>query len=285
MDTKIDRELAGIKIGDAHPVRIMGVLNLGPESFFKGSVVNTVELAVERAILMVQEGAEILDIGAVSTAPGVKEISEVQEHERLMPILEAVLDAVKVPISIDTFRAGIAEEALKNGAKIINDVSGYKMDNSMVKILCEHDAPSVIMATKNIIGDPLTVPEIYGALQSSIKIAEIHGYDSTKIIIDPAIGRWVSDKTYQYNFDIINNLNKFSKLNMPILVGISRKSFIHEVLNRPDPLDRLMGSLSSTAISVYNGAHIVRTHDVAQTVDVVKMAELLRQCAKESDIN
>ncbi len=272
----IKRELAGIQIGDTEPVRIMGILNLGSESFYKGSVINTVDSAVSRAIQMVSEGADFLDLGAMSTAPGVKNISESEELSRLKPILRAVLDAVDVPISVDTFRSHIADESLKMGAQIINDVSGFVKDENIIEILQDHNAPSIIMATNDQIGDPLTVQDTKRALKKSIQLAESKGYDSTKIIIDPAIGRWVPKKNYKYNIELIKNLKKFSQLNHPILVGISRKSFIHEILNRPDPEDRLGGTLSATTVAVINGAHIVRTHDVKITSEVVKIAELLR---------
>lgn len=256
----------------------MGVLNLGPESFYKGSVVNTTGRAVAKAKQMVKEGAEFLDLGAISTAPGVKNISSAEELVRLTPTLKAVLEVVDVPISVDTFRSEIAEESLKLGAKIINDVSGFKNDEQMVEVLSEYDSPSVIMATDKKIGDAKTMPEIIGSLHSSLELAEEKEYDSSKIIIDPAIGRWVPEKTCQYNLDIINNLKALFELEKPILVGISRKSFIHEILNRPDPMERLPGTLAATAIAVYNGAHVIRTHDVAVTLDVVQLAKMLKNC-------
>ncbi len=272
----INRKIAGVWIGDTHPVRVMGVLNLSPESFYKGSVVSKENSAVAKAKQMVAAGAEFLDLGATSTAPGVKPISTEEEMSRLIPVLKAVFEVVDVPISVDTFRAAVADEALKNGAQIINDVSSFKKDSEMVGVLKDHDAPAIIMATNKTIGDPLKIPEIIDCLQSSIAQVESLGYNSDNIIVDPAIGRWVPEKTYQYNMDIIRNLNEISKLERPILVGISRKSFIHEILDRPEPGDRLPGTLGTTAIAVYNGAHIVRTHDVAPTIDVVRLAKMLR---------
>ena len=278
----INKQIAGVWVGDSHPVRLMGVLNIGPDSFYKGSVVGSEELAVNRAEQMVADGAEFLDIGAMSTAPNVKSISTDEERERLIPTLKAVFDSVDVPISVDTFRSKIADEALKLGARIINDVSGFVQDEQMVKVLADYDAPSVIMATKKTIGDALTMNEILKSLELSLKKAEKNKYDTHKIIIDPAIGRWVPEKKYHYNLDIINNINVLTKLKRPILVGISRKSFIHEILDRPRPEDRLPGTLSTTAIAVYNGAHIVRTHDVGATFDVVKLAKMLRDKSYKS---
>jgi dihydropteroate synthase len=254
----------------------MGVLNLGPDSFYKGSVVSNVASAVERAKQMVAEGAEFLDLGAMSTAPGVKSISADEEQAKLLPILKAVLDSVDVPISVDTFRAKVAEQALNTGAKIINDVSGFKYDDKMVKVLSDFNAPAVIMATNEKIGDPLSIPDTLDSLKTSLELADKFDYDPENIIIDPAIGRWVPKKTYECNLNILKNLKDLTELNKPILVGISRKSFIHEILDRPDPKDRLAGTLSATAIAIYNGAHIVRTHDVAITQDVVRLAKMIR---------
>ena len=272
----VNIKIAGIWFGDSHPVRIMGVLNLGTESFFKGSIVDNERAAVARAEQMVAEGADLLDLGAMSTAPGAREISIEEETSRLIPILSAIRTAVDVPLSVDTFRSEVAKAALENGADIINDVSAFKKDDRMVEVLIEFDAPAVIMATKTDIGDPMTMSEINDSLRNSIKLAERQGYNTKNIILDPAIGRWVPEKTVQYNLDTIKNLNALSDLERPILVGISRKSFIHEVLDRPDPADRLLGSLSATAIAVYNGAHIVRTHDITSTSDVIKIAEAIR---------
>ncbi len=193
----IEAEIAGVHIGDEHPVRLMGVLNIAPESFYKGSIVNTENSAIKRATEMVEEGADFLDIGAVSTAPGVKEVSEVEELERLRPILKSVLDAVDVPVSVDTFRSRVADEALKLGAELINDVSGFVKDVNMVDVLKEHSAPAIVMATKTTIGDTLTTTEIVDALKNSLRLCKIKGYIDAKIIIDPAIGRWTQYKTSQ----------------------------------------------------------------------------------------
>jgi len=281
----LNKRIAGVWVGDSHPVRLMGVINLGPDSFYKGSIVPTVEESVIKAKKMVVEGAEFLDLGAMSTAPGVKPISETEELERLIPTLEAVTESVKVPISVDTFRSNVADQALKAGAHIINDVSGFKIDHEMVDVLADYDVPSIVMATRNKIGDPLTVPEIIDCLKNSIHLAEKQNYDSRNIIIDPAIGRWVPEKTYQFNLDIIKDLDALLELNRLILIGISRKSFIHEILDRPEPEDRLPGTLGTTAIAVYNGAHIVRTHDVGITSDVVQLSKMLRDRKLEKPLN
>jgi len=272
----IDTELAGLKIGDLHPVRLMGVINLSKESFYKGSVAKTTKDAVTRAVTMVEEGAEILDIGAMSTAPKVKHKTYDQERDRLMPILKQILDNVDVPISIDTYRSKVADEALNMGAHIINDISGFKKDPKIIDVLKDHDAPSIIMATDKKPGDPHTIDEIIDSLLTSIKMADKKGYDTDKIILDPGIGLWVPTKVYKYNLDIVNNLGRFRCIGKPILVGISRKSFIGDVLGRSNPFERLKGTLAATAIAVYNGAHIVRTHDVGATYDIVRLSQRVR---------
>lgn len=272
----IESEIARVKIGDMHPVRLMGVINLSQESFYKGSVVKTKGAALTRAQEMVEEGAEMLDIGAMSTAPKVKHKSYSQEKSTLMPILKQLVDNIDVPISIDTYRSKIADAALGMGAHVINDISGFTKDPKLVEVLQDHDAPSIIMATDKKPGDPHSINEITKALLKSIHLAERKGYDTDKITIDPGIGLWVPTKVYKYNLDIINNLERFRCIGKPILVGISRKSFIGDVLGKPNPFDRLQGTLAATAIAVYNGAHIVRTHDVRVTAEIVKLSQRVR---------
>jgi len=269
----IDAEIAGIGIGDSHPVRVMGVVNLSEESFYRGSIVGAEQVA-EKALKMVEEGADMLDIGARSTAPGVKSISVKEEKKRLLPALKDVLDAVDVPISVDTQYAKIAEKALNLGAHIINDISGLKTDPNMVDVISDFDVPVVLMASRKKPGDCLIFQEIKAALIDSIALAEGSGIHN--IIVDPGIGRWVPEKTYEFNLAIMDDLERFRALGRPVLVAISRKSFIGDVLGIKDPSDRLAGTLACTAIAVYNGAHIIRTHDVRETKDIIRMSEAVR---------
>ncbi len=277
---KIYAEIAGIPIGDEAPTRLMGIINLSPESFYQGSVYHNLTEIVEIAQNMVREGCDILDVGGRSTAPGVHTISIKTEKERVIPAIKALLDAVSIPISIDTQYAEVAKEALDLGCHIINDVSALQTDPKLVKIAKEFDCPLILMATQDKPGDRLTMNEIKAALQKSITYAIENGIEPGKIIIDPGIGRWIPTKLYQFNLAIINQLEELRKFNKPILVGISRKSFIGDILQKPNPADRLIGSLAATAIAVYNGAHIIRTHDVGVTRDIVKISEALRLQAK-----
>ncbi|MDI6888126.1 MAG: dihydropteroate synthase [Methanocellales archaeon] len=269
----IDAEIASIKIGDFCPSRIMGVINLSEESFYKGSIVRAEQVA-EIATKMVEGGADMLDVGARSTAPGVKPISVEEEEKRLFPALRNVLDAVDVPVSVDTQYADIAEKVLRMGTHIINDISGLKTDPNMVNVISDFDVPVVLMASKKKPGDCLTFQEIKTSLIDSITLAEKSGID--KIIVDPGIGRWTSEKTYEFNLAIINDLERLRALERPVLVAISRKSFIGDVLGIENPYDRLAGTLACTAIAVYKGAHIIRTHDVRETKDIIRMAEAVR---------
>lgn len=271
--TLINAEIAGMKVGDLHPARVMGVINLSEESFYKGSIVSGNQVA-ERAAMMVEEGADILDIGARSTAPGVKPISVQEEGGRLLPALKSVLEVVDVPVSVDTQYANIAKKSLSAGAQIINDISGLKNDPDMVMTASDFDASVILMATKKVPGDCLTFSETRAALVESVDMAEDGGI--TDIVIDPGIGRWVPEKTHEYDLALLNNFERFRVLGRPVLMAVSRKSFIGGVLSMPDPSDRLAGTLACTAIAVYKGAHIVRTHDVKETMDAVKMAEVVR---------
>jgi len=269
----IDAEIAGVKIGDPHPTRLMGIINLSEESFYKGSIVRAEHVA-EAAVKMVKGGADMLDIGARSTAPGVKPIPVEEEEKRLLPALKDVLDAVDVPVSVDTQYASIAEKALNMGARIINDISGLKTDPKMANVISDFDVPVILMASKKKPGDCLTFQEIKAALIDSITLAEKSGIG--KIIIDPGIGRWVSEKTYEFNLAILAEFERLKSLGRPILAAISRKSFIGDVLGLENPTNRLAGTLACTAIAVYKGAHIIRTHDVGETRDIIRMAEAVR---------
>lgn len=265
-------EIAGIMIGDLCPTKIMGVINLSGESFYKGSVASGEEV-VERASIMIEEGADIIDVGARSTAPGVRQISVQDERERLIPALKGVLE-LGVPISVDTQYSEIAEVALDMGAWIINDVSGLKTDPRMADVISDFNVPVILMASKVKPGDCLTFPEIVESLIDSIALAE--GKGISKIIIDPGIGRWVKEKTYEYNLDIISGIERLKVLGKPILVAISRKSFIGDILGVQEPCDRLAGTLACTAIAVYKGAHMVRTHDIKETRDLIRTAMAIR---------
>lgn len=271
----VDADICGLKVGDEHPVRIMGVLNLSQESFYRSSVVNMNSI-LEKAHSMVDSGATILDIGARSTWLLAKPvISREEEMKRLVPALDILKDNVDVLISVDTMFADIAEKALELGADMINDVSGFKADERMMDVLVEHGCPAVAMAAGKIPGDPISMDAIMDSLAGIIRQAHDKGMDTNKLILDPAIGKWVPEKIPIYDFETIDQFDRLKVFHKPLLAAISRKSCIDAVLHRP-PEERLYGTLAATAIVVHKGAHIIRTHDVPQTMDVVQVAAAMR---------
>ncbi|KAF5419942.1 MAG: dihydropteroate synthase [Candidatus Methanocomedens sp.] len=270
----VDTTIAGITVGDAHPVRIMGAINLSRESFYKGSVTeqgNVVPVAEQ----MVAEGADFIDVGARSTWPLADKITKEEERKRLIPALEQLTGNVDVPISVDTQCADLAREALEMGARIINDVSGLTADPGMAEVVHEYGCPVVVMASDRVPGDVIGMDAVMQSLDRIIKKAEDTGIAPEQIIIDPAIGKWVPEKVPIYDFETIDQLERLKVFGKPVLAAISRKSLIGEVLDKP-PADRLMGSIAATAIAVYKGAHIIRTHDVAGTVDAIRVAEAIK---------
>jgi len=270
----IDGVLGRVTLGDLHPVRIMAVINLSHESFYKGSVAGLDDV-LSSARALADEGADLIDLGAVSTAPGSPKISEDLERERLMPALKVIMDNLDVPISIDTKRPGIAREALSLGADCINDVSGLR-DPDMVRAIADHDGSAVIMASREIPGDLLRLDEIIPVLAERLALAEDAGISPHKICLDPGVGHWIPEKTPEYDLAILDGLKRMRVLGRPVMAAISRKSFIGALLNQPDPGQRLCGTLSATAVAIYNGAHIVRTHDVSASIETVRMAEAIR---------
>ena len=269
----IEGTIGRIKVGDMYPVRVMAVINLSVESFYKGSVA-TANQALLKARSLAEEGADLIDLGAVSTAPGSPRIDEQLERERLFPELQQILDQ-GLEVSVDTQRASIADKALSMGAMCINDVSGL-LDPSMAKTVADHDASVVIMASRRVPGDLLTMDDIQGVLAERVSSAVEAGVDRDKIVVDPGIGKWIPEKKPEHDLAILDGFRRLRALGKPVMAALSRKSFIGARLNQPDPSKRLFGSLAATAVAVYNGAHIVRTHDVSMSLDTIRMAEAIR---------
>ena len=270
-------KFAGVELNEP---RIMGVINVSPESFYKGSVRNDEKALVETAVRMVEEGASFIDVGARSTAPYLEtQIPLEEEIRRAVWAVKIIKDAVDVPVSIDTTSARVAEEALKAGADIINDVTGFKGDPEMPEVASEYSAPVVLCAHGEVRDFLDPVRAVIDFLQESLVIAEEHGVKD--IAVDPAIGflRPGYPPWYEWDSKVIANLNLLKSLGKPVLVGVSRKSFIGAITGRNDPAERLAGSLSATAIAVLKGANIVRTHDVRETLDAVKVAGFMKRFA------
>lgn len=263
-----------VQAGDLQPVRLMGVINLSRESFYKGSVAGPDE-ALTLAQAMQEEGADLIDLGAVSTAPGSPAVGEALERERLFPVLKEVLDNLEIEVSVDTQRAGIADDALKLGAGCINDVSGLQ-DPGMARTVANYDGSLIIMASRQRPGDLLNLDQIIPLLGERLRYAVEEGVSVSKISVDPGVGKWIPEKTPAHDLAILDGFQRLRSLDRPIVAALSRKSFIGATLGLPDPFQRLGGSLAATAIAVYLGAHLVRTHDVSASLDAVRMAQAIR---------
>ena len=267
-------KIRGLTFGDDQPPYVMGILNLSPESFYKNSVIDASSI-LEAAQKMVDDGASLLDIGARSTSPWASPVSVEEEKRRLLAALKELEGNINLPISVDTMYADIADAALNCGAEIINDISSLKADPRMGPVIADHDACAVLMATRQKPGDPLGMDAVLSSLSNAVSDAECAGIDSQKIILDPAIGHWIPEKTAEYDFDIINQFERFSVFEMPILVAASRKSFLSSVASRPAERRGLSG-LVAASIAAYKCGHIIRTHDVSETVEAMQIVHAIR---------
>lgn len=275
---KVYAKLSKIEVGDEYPVRIMGVINVSPESFYKGSVKIDPKEIADTALQMVEEGVDIIDVGGMSTAPYLEtEVSAEEEARRLSTAIKAIRDAVDVPISADTMRSEPAEAAIKAGAEIINDVSGLKNDKSLARLIADYGLSTILMANGKSSSGTRPIDKIRCLLKESLELALSAGIPEDRIAVDPGIGFFRKEKWPWYVWDcmVIRELKELRTLGRPICIAVSRKSFIGKILNQERPEDRLYGSLSATAIAVYNGAHVIRTHDVGPTLQAVRMAEAL----------
>lgn len=254
---------------------IMGILNVTPDSFYDGGYYFEKDKAFRRSEEIIKEGAHIIDVGGMSTRPGSLPVSVDEEIDRVIPVIEYIAKNYDIPISIDTYRSEVAKRAVERGASIINDISGLTFDEDMAKIAADTGSTLVVMHIKGTPRDMQENPqygdvvdEVYRYLYSRANKALEAGVDEGKIIVDPGIG---FGKTLEHNLIILNKLSEFKSLGYPLLVGVSRKSFIGKILNL-HPEERLEGSLASAICSVVNGADILRVHDVRETIRAVKVA-------------
>jgi dihydropteroate synthase len=266
----------------ADRTHIMGVLNVTPDSFSDGGEFNTMDGAIEQAVAMANAGVDIIDIGGESARPGSVAVSELEEHDRVIPVIQALRQRSAfdhIPISIDTTKAAVAAAAIAAGADIINDISGATFDPEMLTTMAKLQVPIILM---HIRGNPKTmqqqteyqdlVPEIIAWLEERINAAVAAGVDRDCIGIDPGIG---FAKNVEQNLELLRHLSQFSMLNSPILIGVSRKSFIGHILNQPDAKQRLWGTAAACTAAIAQGAHILRVHDVAEMRDVARVADAI----------
>lgn len=259
---------------------IMGILNVTPDSFSDAGAFFDREKAIQRALEMIAEGAELLDIGGESTRPGSEPVSAEVELERVLPVIEAIRRESDIPLSIDTTKAEVARQALTAGADLINDISALRFDERMVQIAADSGAPLILMHMQ---GTPRTMQEnplyaslfseIIAFLEERIRFATDHGVARSQIVVDPGIG---FGKNLRHNLLLVRSLEKFHCLDRPLLLGASRKRFIGAVLERP-VTEREIGTAVAHSFAIAAGVHLLRTHEVALHREVALMADAIRE--------
>jgi len=267
---------------------VMGVLNVTPDSFSDGGEFFDSRKAIDHALQMERAGADLLDLGGESTRPGSAGTSAKEELTRVLPVLQGLRGVLKIPISIDTQKAEVAEAALDAGAEIINDISGLKYDPRIAEVAARHGVPLILMHMR---GQPRTmqkeafardvVKDVVQGLRKSVGIARKAGVAKSQLILDPGIG---FGKSFSQNYELLQELPRLAKLGYPLLVGTSRKSFLGATLARdgqPAPPDeRLWGTAATVTASILGGAHIVRVHDVVEMVQVARVADCVLDATK-----
>jgi dihydropteroate synthase len=279
-------KIGKVSVGGKNPVRIMGILNTSPESFYKKSI-NTGKIDIKNTIKeMESQGADFIDIGGMSTAPYLSTtVSEKVESKRILNAIKIIQNFSNLPISVDTCRSKVARNSLEYGVEIINDISGLKYDKKMQEVISEF-TPSLILCaydSKTVLGNSVTSTK--KLLRESLKIAKNSNIPSEKIVLDPAIGFFrksgkgpfftkIKSDWLEWDLSLIKNL-KSIKQNHPILISVSNKSFLGKILGKENPSDRLFGSIAAETVSVMNGADIIRTHNVEATKDAITIASQL----------
>lgn len=284
-------KLASIPVGNSNPVRIMGILNVSPESFYKKSIKTKKNEISETVKKMEEQGADFVDIGGMSTAPYLSTIvSEKTEAKRITDAIKIIQNKTNLPISVDTCRASVAVQALELGADIINDISGLKYDGQMIDVIRIYEPDLVLCAYSKHIVVGNQVKKTKELLKQSLKLAKSAGISSKKIVLDPAIGFFrktgkgpfftkINSHWLQRDLSLLTNL-KSIKQDQPLLVSVSNKSFIGKIMNKKNPQDRLPGSLATEVLAVINGADIIRTHNVKETLGIVSIAKKLSRLDK-----
>ncbi|CDF58399.1 dihydropteroate synthase [Thermobrachium celere] len=262
-------------------MKIMGILNATPDSFYEGSRFMELERALNRAEDMIKNGVDIIDIGGESTRPGSEPVGVEEEIKRVVPVIEAIREKNKnILISVDTYRAETARRAIEAGADIINDISGMTFDKDMVNVVKEYNVPIIIMHIKGTPKDMQKNPQYDNVLKEvkdyfieRIEYALKNGISKDKIILDPGIG---FGKAYEHNIELIKNIDYFSDLNVPILLAVSRKSSIGIALGNVPPEDRLEGTIAVTCYASMKNVDIIRVHDVLENKRALMMMEALK---------
>lgn len=250
---------------------IMGILNVTPDSFSDGGKFNEIEAAVAQAKKLIKDGADIIDIGGESTRPGAEYVTEEEEIKRVVPIIKAIKEQLDVIISIDTYKSKTAEEAVKAGADIINDIWGAKYDKNIAKVAAKYNVPIILMHNRQPKPYENLMKDVVADLQESIDIAIEAGVKKENIILDPGIG---FAKTYEENLIVMNNCEIIKEMGYPVLLGTSRKSMIGLTLNLPVN-ERVEGTLATTVMGIMKGLEFVRVHDVLENKRVAVMTDAI----------
>ncbi|WP_246946065.1 dihydropteroate synthase [Bacillus pinisoli] len=250
---------------------IMGILNVTPDSFSDGGSYNTIESATQRAKKMIVEGADIIDIGGESTRPGSTKVSLEEELHRTIPVIKELSKRIDAPISIDTYKAEVAKQAIEAGAHIINDVWGAKADPNMAKVAADYQVPIVLMHNRDNRNYSNLMQDVISDLMESISIAKFAGVKDEQIIVDPGIG---FAKDFNMNIEVMQNLDQIVALGYPVLLGTSRKSFIGQILDLP-PDERMEGTGATVCLGIQKGCHMVRIHDVSAMSRMAKVMDVL----------
>jgi dihydropteroate synthase len=259
------------KLNYGHKTIIMGILNVTPDSFSDGGKYNRVDKAVQHAINMVENGADIIDIGGESTRPGYTPVSIEEEIDRIIPVIEAITKEVSVPISIDTYRARTMREALKAGAHIINDIWGAKSDPEMANLAAEYNVPIILMHNRSNRDYQSFITDCLDDLNKSIEIVKNAGVTDKQIILDPGIG---FAKDLNENLEMMRNLDKLVELGYPVLLATSRKRMIGDVLGLPAS-ERVEGTGATVCYGIQKGCQMVRVHDVKEISRMAKMMDAM----------
>lgn len=248
---------------------VMGILNVTPDSFSDGGTHNTLDTALKHTEKMINEGADIIDVGGESTRPGYTLISDDEEISRIVPVIEKIKNNFDIPISADTYKSAVAEAAAKAGADLINDIWGFKYDEKVAEITAKYNLACCLMHNRKEAVYNNFIEDVLSDLKESISIAEKHGINKDKIVLDPGVG---FAKTYEQNLEIINRLEELHKLDCPLLLGTSRKSVIGLTLDLPVN-ERVEGTIATTVIGVIKNSLFVRVHDVKENKRAILMTE------------
>ncbi len=251
---------------------IMGILNVTPDSFSDGGNFNNIDTAVNHAKKMINDGADIIDLGGESTRPGHTYVDSQEEKRRILPVIKKLKEEIQVPISVDTYKADVAEASLELGVEMINDIWGLTKDKNMANVIAKYDAYVCIMHNQDTTEYNKDIMEaIKEFLQNSIDLALKSGIKKEKIVLDPGIG---FGKTFEQNLEVLKRLDEIKTLGYPVLLGTSRKSVIGNVLN-VEPKERLEGTIATTVLGIRDGVDIVRVHDVKENLKAAKMADAI----------